>query len=1075
MTTAWTRFAFTLALAFAGPVLLLGQVTSAIQGQVADASGAAVAGATVKATNEDTGVVRTASTAGDGYYRVSDLLAGRYQIRVEMPGFKTFVRSNLSLTAEAVLGLNMSLEVGEITESITVTAKEPLVETQVTRISEVIPEKEIKALPVQGRGILNLSILAPGIVGKPLPPGAYCCDVFSNFGAPRISAGGNEQKSQFLLDGITLREGEGSGYGVAFSPNPDAVSEVRVSADPYAADMGRMSGPQVQISTKGGTNEWHGTAHYTFQNAKLQARPFFSTTVPDSYYRLFGSTVGGPLIKDRLFAFAAYEGLRSRVVRSYRATVETEQFKDYVVRTRPGSTAAKLLQTLPPQRYPTEGLVDKGSVLPNGQVSSLPDGIPDLGVITVDSVAPRIGNQVNGRVDYHFPNLKDRLFSSYWYTKPKRGSTDSFTANPWSRPAYFLDTYSRINSANVVHTRAFTSNVLNEARFGLIDVFFERFYPRLDEIIHVPILNTDDGIGFPWTYENFYHSRTFQFADVLSINRGRHAVKIGANYYRLRTTNDGPNTPSYSFATILDFAADNPYQENRTLDAATGAADPRTNVPLSTGDFSIFIQNTWQIRPNLTLNYGLRWETFFPMWIQDRENFQPVLTSSQVIDRAQIAAAANQRVNRLYRRDLNNFGPRLGLAWDPTSQGKTSVRFSFGILYDEVNTFPLYEAYYNPPSLLSFSAGPQFGIPITYGLGTAGTRNFPVNPNLRAPRLTSRGGFEGARPNLGGIVDDFVSPQVWYLLAGVQQQVLGDTMVQVNYKYRRATREPYSITNINRFQGDLLDGLLNRLNPDFGSIRLLTNRGERLYHGLVTNLTKRFSQGYSLSASYTYNHGTNNFGQVPAGFGDTYYANETDPLNPEIDSARDDFSHAFTLHGIWELPILRGNTGWAGRLLGGWQLNSIWTFQSGELFVPLSTAAFRQGGDFNADGIRSDRPDAPAQGLPASFSKSDWLNGPLKAAMFPLPDPASPRPGNLSRDTFRRPGFANIDVAAVKEFPLFLSGSERGRFQIRAEAFNMMNRLNISGVENRINNARFGFPTSAFQNRIIQFAVKFVY
>ena len=188
-------------------MLLLGQVTSAIQGQVSDAIGAAVAGAAVKATNEDTGVVRTAATASDGYYRVSDLLAGRYQIRIELPGFKTFVRGNLNLTAEAVVGLNIALEVGEITESVTVTAKEPLVETQVTRISEVIPEKEIRSLPLQGRGILNLSILVPGIVGKPLPPGAYCCDVFSNFGAPRISAGGNEQKSQFLLDGIALQDG----------------------------------------------------------------------------------------------------------------------------------------------------------------------------------------------------------------------------------------------------------------------------------------------------------------------------------------------------------------------------------------------------------------------------------------------------------------------------------------------------------------------------------------------------------------------------------------------------------------------------------------------------------------------------------------------------------------------------------------------------------------------------------------------------------------------------------------------------------------------------------------------------
>jgi hypothetical protein len=158
--------------------------------------------------------------------------------------------------------------------------------------------------------------------------------------------------------------------------------------------------------------------------------------------------------------------------------------------------------------------------------------------------------------------------------------------------------------------------------------------------------------------------------------------------------------------------------------------------------------------------------------------------------------------------------------------------------------------------------------------------------------------------------------------------------------------------------------------------------------------------------------------------------------------------------------------------LGGWQLNTIWLMQSGELFVPISTAAYGSGGDFNADGYRNDRPDQPTQSLPSSFSKSEWLAGPLNASQFPLPDPAAPRPGTLRRDTFRRPGYANVDIAFIKEFRVW---KESGKLQLRAETFNAFNRVNLSSIVNNINNANFSFPTGAFQNRVVQFAVKFLF
>jgi hypothetical protein len=421
---------------------------------------------------------------------------------------------------------------------------------------------------------------------------------------------------------------------------------------------------------------------------------------------------------------------------------------------------------------------------------------------------------------------------------------------------------------------------------------------------------------------------------------------------------------------------------------------------------------------------------------------------------------------------MNNFGPRLGLAWDPSGQGKFVIRVGFGMLYDEINTYVLYGVEDNPPQFFSANAGPELGTPIVYGLAEPGTRNFPINPSFQAPQLSPAGGIVGTRVNIAGTVSDLKAPLVYDFMGGVQYQLAGDWMVQANYKYRRGTNELYRPRNINRFQGDLLDGIRDGFNPNFNSISVLTNRGRRLYQGLVTNITKRFTQGFSLSASYTYNYGKNNFARVEPSYSDFYWADETDAFNPDLDYARDDFPHVVTIHSLWELPIFRGRKDWLGRILGGWQLNTIWLMQSGELFVPVSTAAYGSGGDFNADGTRRDRPDSPTQSLPSTFSKDEWFRGPLQASQFPLPDPANPRPGTLPRDSFRLPGYANIDLALIKEFGVW---KENGRLQLRLEAFNAFNRVNLNSVQSNLGAANFAFPTSAFQNRVVQLAVKFLF
>ncbi|MDA2925636.1 TonB-dependent receptor [Acidobacteria bacterium AH-259-G07] len=1052
----------------------LGQLTGRIQGQVTDATGAVLPGVEVTVTNEAIGFSRVVITADDGYYRVSDLLPGTYTVSVEMPGFRTSIRSNVEVSAESVLGLNVTLEVGEITESVTVSGETIQVETQVTRISEVLQEDDIRELPMQGRGVLNIVMITPGLVGKQMQQGNYCCDVFSNYGAPRINSGANEQKAVFMLDGIDLRYSEGSGWGMSFSPSPDAIQEVRVTTNPHSAEFGRVSGPQIQIVTKGGTNNFHGTAHYLFNGDQLNARAFFSDSKPDIEYNLFGGTVGGPILKDKLFFFGAYEGLQSTRAGSQRVVVETQAFRDFVVNTRPNTLAANLLQQFPPVKYATQELQDVGSPLPGVfNWDSTPDGIPDLGVITLDDPFKRDGNQYNGRIDFHHPNDKDRIFGTYWFSHPEWGLSRV-------RTAFIGLTDTAVTSAHFTHTRSWTPTVLSEVRYGLDIIDFTSGAP-VRRFPHIPSTGADDGFGIGAHGWSEYDSYVHYAEGVFSINRGKHAFKFGTTYRNSDLHAEWPNVPSYGFASILDFADDEPYSESRRIDTAGGQGTD-TDLRMLTGDFSLFVQNTWQIRPNLTLNYGLRWEYFFPVWLDDRDNWQPHLSSDQINPAGVTAGTNTQAANRLYSRDLDNFSPRFGLAWDPSGEGKMSIRFGLGLLNEEINTFNLYGVNSNPPSAAYLSAGFFEEIKdIVYGLAPEGTVDFPLNPAFSRPTLSPAGGIEGARVSVTGFMTDLQSPQVLDTLAGIQYQLRGDTLVQLNYKYRRGTKELY-MDDINRFAGDLLDGTLDRLNPNFNRVTMLTNRGRRIGHNIVASLTKRYSQGYSLTASYNYTNARNNFGAIPRGHSDFYQAGSTDAFNLDPEWARDDIPHVFTFHSLWELPFLRDRNDLAGRLLGGWKLGTIANLQAGELFIVSSNAGFGAGGDFNADGQQTgfrgaggDRPDEPSQSLSSSFSKQEWLRGAIPASAFPIPDPSSPRIGTLARDAFREPGYGNVDLNLIKEFRFPVWGNEDGRLQVRGEFLNLLNRLNIGSVSRFMNSANFAEATSAHPNRVIQLAFKFIF
>ncbi|MGI8783303.1 MAG: carboxypeptidase regulatory-like domain-containing protein [Acidobacteriota bacterium] len=1034
----------------------LAQVTSTIQGRITDPSGAIIPGSSVKVTNEATGVARTGQSAADGYYRIPDLLAGRYEVRVELPGFRTLIRRGIELHSQEALNLDLALEVGETTQTLVVTGEVPQIETTESRISKVITTEQIRSLPAIGRGLTWLLMTTPGVQGKAEDSrNGLCCDGLSSLASPSLSSGGGELKAAFFLDGIALHYGDSFGWNLAFTPNLDAVEEMRVSTNPTSAEEGIISGVQVQMVTKGGTNTLHGTSHFTLLDDSYNALPYRAKreSVGNWYQRYFGGTVGGPIIKNRLFFFGAYEGLReNRAAAGGSAViVETEAFKNWVTGTRPNSLAAKLLSGNPPFRYATDNLRDV-----NG------DGIMDFGTVTMDRPSSRIGNQFNGRVDYQTKSGKDRFYGTYWRSNPVQPVLD---------PRPTLD-YSQKTGANLisgVHTHTFTPNSLNELRFSTWQVVWDWRFAQGS--YHVPCVQTNDGLGFPSTFSGactysleLFASRTFDVSDTFSWNRGAQSWKFGGLYRRVYMTDPQyqfGDTPVYNFASVIDFANDNPFRETRAVDAATGKQ--RDNfVEAWNQQLSVFVQNSWQARPGLTLNFGLRWDKYYAHPIagiqQPRNTFGPVFTSDQLTPSG-IVAVRNQKIERSFDPDLNNFGPRISIAWDPTRSGRTVIRGGFFTLYDELNSLTLYRGYYgNPPISSLLNAGKEFGIPIVYGIAPVGTRDFPINPGLVGGRINpALGIFEGTRPGLTGYPRDFAQPLVYDANVAFQRQVLSDLAMTVAYHYRRTTNDQLNY-NSNRFSGDLVDGRLDRLNPHYGAITTRVNQGRRIYHGLVFDASKRMAQGWQLNASYSYHNGRSNNGGV------------TEVFQPGLDWARDEIAtHNAKMNAVWDLPFLGGRRDVVGAAFGGWQLATIWNFESGPYFNPTTGSQFGKGGDFNADGQTSDRPDLPTTSVPRSFSHDEWMKGAFQANIFPLPNTV--RNGTLPRNYFNRPGYTRIDASLTKRFSI----NERATIQFQAQASNLLNKVNISGASSSLTSTAFARASSFYPMRVVQLSAKFIF
>jgi hypothetical protein len=954
-----------------------------------------------------------------------------------------------------------------------------------------------------GRNFITLVVLTPGVTGLPSGGGqAYAQasgDIFSAEYGVNLNANGQRAESNsFLVDSASVN-GSPRGGVINYNPNADTVQELRVSVNNFAAEYGRNSSALVNVITKSGTNNIHGTVGWYHTNNKLQARNTFQPKVPVFRRNEANWSLGGPIVKNRTFAFGSMDILRSGVGAGFSASAVTPEFINYVSQKYPSNISSFVMKEFPNQLIPTgTGLVAgqvNGNVTTAAGCSSLPGGatspvLTRIGELpcnfpltfngTFAQTLPRDGVQWNVRVDHNFNGGNDRIYGSAARTTNQL----VLFGNPSVYPTWTLlqDQYTAY--FNLHETHIFSPTLLNEFSWSFTRAWGDAPLNR-GEIpqISVPGIATY-GQGFS---DAIFIQNNMEWNNVTNWNKGSHAFKFGGNY----ACNSGcpgagalfhavGERPYYNFNNIFDFALDDPFsQTNIGFNPQTGQSTGIDFRPVFRAA-GLFFQDDWKVRPNLTVSWGVRWEAFLNPKDHDDIFVRGVFRGgSNWFER--IGDVGVEVGQPLQRTDMNNFAPRLGIAWDPTGRGRTSIRAGLGIFFDRPAGQFFRDAATSLPLYAVANVNKNTAVKPVYGLSSTKESpwNFPRPPISGA--LDARGGLVGIPSDIQ-IWDPELPTQYasnWFF--GIQQSLGDDWAVELNYMGSKGTKL-YQSYDVNRVPGDLFDGRLDRNNPSFGPIGYGVANGKSFYNGGNVSVRKRFSYGLHLQAGYTVGKSIDYASSFGLGLP------VIDIFNLELDRglANFDIREKFAMSIIYDIPspVASG----AGRaILGGWQLGAITILQSGSPFSVNCTQPFvavrdatgnltgNSGCDFNADGFNNDRLMTPSFGYEIDTSRQKALSGLFTPADFAKP--ALGQNGSLPRNAFIGPGYANTDFNVSRKFPARFLG-EAGRIDFRAEFFNVFNRTNLqnpSTGSQEIRSSTFGKSTSSYGSRNIQFGLKIVF
>lgn len=1067
----------------------------ALEGQITDASNGVVSGAKVTARSAQTGLARSVVSAAQGTYRISNLPAGEYAIEVNADGFAPFSAQAIRVNIGQAALYNLRLEIASAYSEVHVTGQAVTVDTSQSA-GDTVASREAADLPLNGRDLTQLGLLQPGVA--PMTAGLAEAGGIARSGQAFAVNGQRPESNNYLLDGATNVDSVNGGY--ALRVPVDAVSEFRILTLNAPAEYGNTSGATTSMVTKSGSNAMHGAVFEFLRNNAFDARNFFASTTEPLHRHQFGGTIGGPLRRDKDFFFAYYEGQRDAEGKTQAAIVPTaaERTGNFAGLTDPQTgRPAPLINYFTGQPFP-------GNQIPASQLSPIAlqasqlYPLPNIGTNVYESTQIGTDHYQQGgvRLDHYFHGGRDQLFARYsgagrhaFDPLPTAGAgvpgfpvmddivTNSFTMSEVHsvsgqtvetfRAAFFRNAFSNGQATN--HTPGSSLGFSYQPTLGL------------NQGVPFLIVSGYASLGNPITGPQNTWQNDYQGSYSIAMTRGAHNLKLGAELDRQQinvlfgiATNGffvfAPFPVSDSFGSFL-------LGQSVQFFQGGGQFDRGLRKWIGAG----YAQDAWRITPRLTLNYGLRYEVNTPYTeIRNRLNAWAPGQQSKVYPNAPAGllfpgdAGVPAGIAPV---DYHEFMPRAGLAWDPSGNGRTSIRAGYGIFYDgytngaggplqaAVSALPWTQAYQLP--------GPGFNLANPYGGGPS-----PFGSNTFVAPATILTVESGMLPPYS---------QNWNLSL---QRVLGQSyLFDVRYTGTKGTHLPRFIEANPTIYGPGVSARNNnqmrqytQCNAagicNYGSVGLLADNSSSTYHALQAAISRQYSHGLGFMASYWYSKSLDYISTLNvAGSAPTLVAGENDLAQNPLDLRAEhgpslfDATHRFVFSGSYALPSWRAASKPVAALLDGWQLNTIASLSTGTPFTVYDSANVSlQGSAPEITGFYSSRPNLVAN---PNVNQPRTANQWISRAPFQQLNPVTQAGqfGNEGRNVARGPGVEDVDLSLFKNFSL----GEGRRLQFRAECFNLLNHANLRLPQNDLQSPAFGQILQAGPPRLLQLALKVVF
>ena len=1086
--------------------------TGRVVGTITDRSGAVIPNAHVVITNAATHVSRETITNSSGFYQVLALPTGDYTVSAEHKGFNPVTTSASKLEINQSLKIDIKLEIGSKTETVTVEGAAATVETINPTMGSTVSDRSVQDLPLNGRNVLDLALLQPGVLPADNPNNTGTTSANTAFSI----SGGRSDSNTFILDGGANNDLLDN--GVVYNPNPDAVQEFRVLTSNFTAEYGRNGGGIVTVVTKSGTNAFHGSAYDYNRNDAYNANDFFSNLNGQPRDTLkrnqFGGTFGGPIFKNKLFFFGSYEGQRQTDQQpSGQLNVLTPQEAngDFSGSPNQASVASFLLANPFFQSNSTlaaRGIIDPTTIDPVAKAYLAAGLIPTStsGIASFQNPAQSNYDQMTAKFDWELSD-KDHFAATIG-----RLHTNQLNPGPGGTPGFGSTSENNRQFLNFSYTRIFSPNTLNEFRISAQRTDGLQFKPANSAPIPsalginiTPDLPTGPAqldfpnltVGFSIQGPSNLTDNTFNFSDTVSWTRGKHTMKFGASFIAFQDNQ------------IFDFIGNGLFDFGNS----NGAGDPFANLLVGLPeDFAqfpaapsnirskstyLFAQDEWHVNPNLVLTLGLRYEYSTPKSDTLGRTFDVIPgQQSTVFPGAPVGLVfpgdpgAPTGANFA---DKNDFAPRFGFAWQPFKDSKTSIRGGFGVFYDVLKA----EDNFQFNGQVPFASAGNFGFPdpSTGGgsgpfnflgdpYGSTGTPNpFPSKPVDHSVNFADTFGTFGG----GGVffVDPHLrTPYTYQFNLSIEHEVAPKTTVEAAYVgslSRKLTAlrdinpfDPATLASANpqRILNETPGNILADANTDgsFGFLNEFTNSANASYNALQLSLRKQISSttlgNTYFTLGYTYAH------SIDDASGFRQFNSNVPTLGANIFRASSDFDvrHFIVFSGGWDLPFNRGPK----LLTKGWSLYPIFFWRTG---YPLTASAglFTENTDPGLSGLgdaglaNADLV-APIHYLnPHTIQTLGGSSGPYIFDPNSFSDNPTAPYGTAPRNVIRVPGRANFDLSLSKTTPIY---NDRIKLELRAEAFNLFNHTQFSNFDTNAADigSTFGQATQAYAPRILQLA-----